>query len=229
LNITHEITAKCRERDSLLLVDKPIGFSSFQIVRILKKRYEKVGHAGTLDPFASGLLIILLNRATKQFDNIQQRDKEYIGAMILGISTDTYDITGAQTGNSKIGSIDMTLDELNRAAQQFVGEIEQTPPRYSALKRDGKKLYQLTRQNRSIDIAPRKVLVKSFEIVDVDFPILTFRSTVGRGVYLRSLAHDFGNVLGCGGTLVSLRRTRIGAYHVAQAEKIGAILTPKSC
>ncbi|KPK64227.1 hypothetical protein AMJ83_03080 [candidate division WOR_3 bacterium SM23_42] len=217
------------ERDSLLLVDKPIGFSSFQIVRILKKRYEKVGHAGTLDPFASGLLIILLNRATKQFDNIQQRDKDYIGAMILGISTDTYDITGAQTGNSKIATIDMTLDELNRAAQQFVGEIEQTPPRYSALKRDGKKLYQLTRQNRSIDIASRKVLVKSFEIVDIDFPILTFRSTVGRGVYLRSLAHDFGNALGCGGTLVSLRRTRIGTYHVAQAEKIGAILTPESC
>jgi tRNA pseudouridine55 synthase len=215
--------------NSLLLVDKPVGFSSFQIVRILKKRYKKVGHAGTLDPFASGLLIILLNRATKQFDNIQQEDKEYIGSMILGFSTDTYDITGTRARNSKIGSIGMTLDELNHTAQQFVGEIAQTPPRYSALKRDGKKLYQLTRQNQSIDIAPRRVSVKSLEIIDVDLPLVKFRSTVGKGVYLRSLAHDFGNMLGCGATLVSLRRTRIGAYHVAQAEKIGAILTSRSC
>ena len=215
--------------NSLLLVDKPVGFSSFQVVRILKNRFKKVGHAGTLDPFASGLLIILLNRATKQFDNIQQQDKEYVGVIILGFSTDTYDITGTQEKKSRICSTGMTLDELNRTAQQFVGEIEQTPPRYSALKKNGKKLYQLTRQNRSIDIAPRKVTVKSFEIVDVDLPILKFRSTVGKGVYLRSLAHDFGNVLGCGATLVSLRRTRIGAYHVAQAEKIGAILIQKSC
>ncbi|MCK4940628.1 tRNA pseudouridine(55) synthase, partial [candidate division WOR-3 bacterium] len=128
--------------NSLLLIDKPVGFSSFQIVRILKKRYKKVGHAGTLDPFASGLLIILLNRATKQFENIQQWDKEYTGEISLGFSTDTYDITGTREKPINTGDVRTTLPALKRIAQGFVGKIEQMPPRFSALKQDGRRLYQ---------------------------------------------------------------------------------------
>jgi tRNA pseudouridine55 synthase len=215
--------------DSLLLIDKPVGFSSFQIVRILKNRYEKVGHAGTLDPFASGLLIILANSATKQFDSIQRWDKEYTGELSLGYSTDTYDITGKRKQKAAAKDISLTLPELNRIAQSFVGEIKQMPPRFSALKRNGRRLYELSRQNKPVKIEPRKVLVKSFEIDGIDLPLVRFWSSVGKGVYIRSLAHDFGNKLGCGATLVSLRRVRIGEYRVAEAQKLGDILEPMKC
>ena len=215
--------------NSLLLIDKPVGFSSFQIVRILKKRYKKVGHAGTLDPFASGLLIILLNKATKQFENIQQWDKEYTGEISLGFSTDTYDITGSREKPINIGDVRTTLPALKRIAQGFVGKIEQTPPRFSALKQDGRRLYQLSRQNKQVKMSARAVLIKSFEIDDVDLPLVKFKSTVGKGVYIRSLAHDLGNALGCGATLLSLRRVRIGTYRVSEAMKLGDIMEPTQC
>lgn len=211
--------------DQFLLIDKPVGFSSFQIVRMLKKHYKKVGHAGTLDPFASGLLIVLVDRATKQFDNIQKREKEYVGEILLGITTDTYDITGIETEPRRAVNENMGLSGLNLITEQFVGEIEQTPPRFSALKHHGKKLYQLSRKNQKVEIAARKVFVKSFCIVDVDIPILRFKAVVGKGVYIRSLAHDLGNALGCGATLLSLRRMRIGEYGIAEAKKIGVLLT----
>lgn len=210
--------------DQFLLIDKPVGFSSFQIVRMLQKRYKKVGHAGTLDPFASGLLILLVNRATKQFDNIQKKEKEYVGEILLGITTDTYDITGIETEPRRAVNENMGLSGLNLITEQFVGEIEQTPPRFSALKHHGKKLYQLSRKNQKVEIAARKVFVKSFCIVDVDIPILRFKAVVGKGVYIRSLAHDLGNALGCGATLLSLRRMRIGEYGIAEAKKIGVLL-----
>ena len=215
--------------DSILLIDKPVGFSSFQIVRIMQNRYEKVGHAGTLDPFASGLLIILPNRATKQFQAIQRMDKEYTGELSLGFSTDTYDITGTRNDKPDAKKLSVTLSELKQTAQSFVGEIDQTPPRFSALKRNGRKLYEMSRQNEPVNIEPRKVLVKSFEIDSVELPLVRFRSNVGKGVYIRSLAHDFGNKLDCGATLVSLRRVRIGKYHVADAQKLGDILEPMTC
>jgi tRNA pseudouridine55 synthase len=214
--------------DTVFLVDKPVGFSSFQIVRLLQKKYCKVGHAGTLDPFASGLLILLINRATKQFDTIQMREKEYTGEILLGMDTDTYDITGAETGTREEVNKEMTLSQLNQAASGFIGEVEQMPPRFSALKHHGKKLYQLSRQNQKVKITPRKVHIKSFRILDFDAPILRFETVVGKGVYIRSLAHDLGKTLGCGGTLLSLRRTRIGEYCVAEAKKIGTLL-PESC
>lgn len=210
---------------TVFLVDKPVGFSSFQIVRLLQKKYSKVGHAGTLDPFASGLLILLTDRATKQFDSIQTREKEYTGEILLGMDTDTYDITSAKKGTRKDVNREMTLSQLNRVASGFVGEVEQMPPRFSALKHHGKKLYQLSRQNQTVKIKPRKVHIKSFCILDFDVPILRFETVVGKGVYIRSLAHDLGQALGCGGTLLSLRRTRIGEYRVAEAKKIGTLLS----
>lgn len=210
--------------DTVLLVDKPVGFSSFQIVRLLQKKYSKVGHAGTLDPFASGLLILLTNRATKQFDNIQTRDKEYTGEILLGTVTDTYDITGTETETREAVNGDMTLSELNRIASRFVGEIEQTPPRFSALKHHGKKLYQLSRKKQKVEIKPRRVQIRSFRILDFDPPVLRFDTVVGKGAYIRSLAYDLGNAMGCGATLLSLRRTRIGEHNVAQAMKLGVLL-----
>lgn len=209
-------------RDNLLLIDKPVGFSSFQIVRVLKKFYAKVGHAGTLDPFASGLLIVLVDRATKQFDNLQKWDKEYHGEICLGFTTDTYDITGLRDGTPQQVR-DFGLEDLRHSAESFVGEIQQIPPRFSALKRSGKKLYQLSRTDKKISIAARTVTVKSFEILDFNRPVLRFRSIVGKGVYIRSLAYDLGKALGCGATLVSLRRTRIGTYDVANALKLGQL------
>lgn len=208
--------------NSILLVDKPVGFSSFQIVRMLQKITRKVGHGGTLDPFASGLLIILFNRATKQFGSILQMEKEYAGEMVLGITTNTYDITGTLK-ESKMADVDVSLSSLNRIARQFTGEIEQVPPSFSALKRQGRKLYELSRQNKPIVMAPRRVSVRSFEIEGIDPPILKFRSVVGKGVYIRSLAHDFGKAAGCGACLMTLRRIRIGTYHVSQACALGVI------
>ena len=119
----------------------------------------------------------------------------------------------------------ISLAELNQTASRFIGEIEQTPPRFSALKHHGKKLYELSRSNQMVEITPRKVNVKSFRILDFDAPILRFKTVVGKGVYIRSLAHDLGTALGCGATLLSLRRTRIGEYGVAEANKLGTLLS----
>lgn len=211
------------------MADKPVGFSSFQIVRLLQRRFKKVGHAGTLDPFASGLLIILIDRATKEFDTVQRMDKEYTGEIVLGFSTDTYDITGAVRGPDRPVARDIDLERLQTAAQEFTGAIDQVPPRYSALKQGGRRLYELSRQNTPFEIAPRRVLVKSFEIQEFDRPVLRFRAIVGQGTYLRSLAHDLGQRLGCGATLMSLRRTRIGEHTVARALRLGDILEMLPC
>lgn len=216
-------------RDSLLLVDKPAGFSSFQIVRLMQKSSGKVGHAGTLDPFASGLLILLLNRATRQFDTIQKLEKEYTGEILLGLTTDTYDITGLQQESGKEPVVDLHLKSLNQIAGRFVGDVQQIPPRYSALKRGGRKLYELSRRNEFTPVEPRRVSIKSFRIEQVDPPILTFRATVGRGVYIRSLVHDFGSAVGCGACLLTLRRTRIGNHKVSEACRLGMLVRGMSC
>ncbi|OPX18624.1 tRNA pseudouridine(55) synthase TruB [candidate division WOR-3 bacterium 4484_100] len=206
---------------SILLVDKPVGFSSFQIVEILKKRYKKVGHTGTLDPSASGLLIILINQATKRFEEFQKYEKEYEGEFILGMTSETYDIASPpliKVENNKIG-----IEQLKKVSQEFVGEIQQIPPRFSALKYQGERLYKLVQKNVDITPAPRQVLVKSFEIIDGTNPIFRFQTVVGKGVYIRSLINDLGIRLGCGATLLSLRRLRIGDYHITQAKKIGEL------
>jgi len=215
------------------LIDKPIGFSSFQIVRIFKKHYKKVGHAGTLDPIAGGLLIILIGEATHRFNEIQNYEKHYTGEMILGMVTDTYDISGriiekmstAQMCSIQENIVHLSIDELNKIANSFVGSIEQIPPRFSAIKQDGKKLYELSRKGQEVQPKKRKVLVKSFRIISIDYPIVRFDTGVGKGVYIRSLVHDFGKRLGCGATLLSLYRTRIGNYRVTDARKIGDIVS----
>lgn len=214
------------------LIDKPIGFSSFQIVRIFKKHYKKVGHAGTLDPIASGLLIILIGKATHKFNEIQNYEKHYTGEMILGVVTDTFDMSGriikkmstAQMCSIREDIVRLSINELDEIASSFVGKIEQIPPRFSAIKQDGKKLYELSRKGQDVQPKKRKVFVESFHIITSDYPILRFDVGVGKGVYIRSLVHDFGERLGCGATLLSLCRTRIGNYRVTDARKLGDIL-----
>ena len=214
--------------DGIIIFDKPVGFSSFQVVRILQHHHKKVGHAGTLDPFASGLLIILIGSETKKCESIQKLDKEYVGEMALGISTNTYDISGDEVDLFRKESSNFEnfiLQKFNKLAKKFTGEIEQRPPKFSALKQNGQKLYELSR--RGIEVLPksRKVFVKSFKIIACQYPVLKFSAVVGKGVYIRSLANDFGALLGCGATLVSLRRLRIGDYDVSRAKKLGDILS----
>jgi tRNA pseudouridine55 synthase len=214
------------------LLDKPIGFSSFQIVRILKKHHKKVGHAGTLDPCASGLLIMLIGKATRKFNEIQNCEKHYTGDMILSVVTDTYDISGRiiermnkeHLCSARKNIEDLSIKELNHMAEGFVGEIEQVPPRFSAIKKDGRKLYELSRHGKEVQPEKRKVYVKSFRITYYDYPVLKFDAIVGKGVYIRSLVYDFGNRMGCGATLLSLRRTQIGNHRVDDARKLGEIL-----
>jgi len=213
--------------DNILLVDKPVGFSSFQIVRILKHFYKKVGHAGTLDPFASGLLLILIGAATKRFQEMQSYEKEYLGELILGMATDTYDISGVSVGQLRKPH-NYSLQKLSETADGFIGMIEQMPPRFSAIKQGGKKLYQLSRQGTYVIPKRRKVSIKAFHILEFDDPKVKFSVVVGKGVYVRSLAHDFGSRLGCGATLMSLRRVRIGNYDVSQAKRINEILDNNS-
>ena len=206
------------------LFDKPVGFTSFQIVKIFKRHYRKVGHAGTLDPFASGLLIVLIGSATKDFLSYQKCNKEYIGEMVLGMVTDSYDIAGQILKERWNGNTEgYTLDDLNQIASSFVGEIEQVPPIFSAIKQDGVKLYELSRQGIVVQPKKRKVMIVSFTITAVEYPILHFHTLVGTGVYVRSLVFEYGKRLGCGATVISLRRTKIGDDNVKTAQKIGEI------
>lgn len=211
------------QQSDIMLVDKPVGFSSFQIVRLLKQKYAKVGHAGTLDPFASGLLVILIGPATRRFNEFQLYEKEYCGEIMLGHVTDTYDITGHELEH------DIRMDEcdmahLQRIAQDFVGIIEQVPPRFSALKHRGRKLYELSRAGKTVHPRKRSVCIKEFTITTLTGRFLGFRAIVGKGTYIRSLAHDFGRRAGCGAALLSLRRTRIDRFHVNTARSLGSLV-----
>lgn len=217
--------------ENIVLVDKPVGFSSFQIVRVFRRRYTKVGHAGTLDPCASGLLIMLIGQATKRSAEMQQYEKTYHGEMFLGIMTDTYDMSGriencaqAEMKEKECAPAPFTVTTLSAVAQSFVGNIQQEPPRYSALKRNGEKLYELSRRGVHVQLQKRSVFVRSFSITDYQDPVVSFETTVGKGVYVRSLVYDFGKKLNCGATLLSLRRTKIGDYVIDDAADLGTVL-----
>lgn len=207
----------------LLLIDKPSGWSSFQAVNKLKwairKKFElkkiKIGHAGTLDPLATGLLLICTGKFTKKIDTLQGQVKEYTGTITLGATTPSYDL---ETEIDRTLSTDhLTEEQIRNTVQTFIGEIEQRPPIFSALKKDGKRLYEYAREGKKVDIKTRRVTIFEFEITGVRIPKVDFRATCSKGTYIRSLANDFGEVLGCGGHLSALRRTKIGDYNVNNA------------
>ena len=207
----------------LLLLDKPLEWSSFQVVNkvrwTLKKKYHlkklKVGHAGTLDPLASGLLLLCTGKMTKKISEFQALKKSYTGTITLGATTPSYDL---ETSFDKQFPIDhITLDQLNEVKKQFEGEIEQYPPIFSAIKKEGKRLYEYAREGETMKIDPRKISIYNFDLTAINLPQINFYVKCSKGTYIRSLAHDFGKMLKSGAHLSQLRRTSIGSYGVENA------------
>ena len=207
----------------LILIDKPLNWSSFQAVNAVKwairKRFQlkkiKVGHAGTLDPLASGLLLICAGKFTKRIHEFQGMPKEYEGTITLGSSTPSYDL---ETEVDNVYPTDHITHELiHKTKALFLGKIAQKPPVFSALKKDGKRMYEYAREGKELEIKARFVEVLEFEILEINLPVLRFRIRCSKGTYIRSIAHDFGKALNSGGHLSSLRRTKIGDYNVNNA------------
>jgi tRNA pseudouridine55 synthase len=203
--------------DGLLLADKGPGVTSFQVVAHVRRvlRVSKVGHGGTLDPMATGLLPILLGEATKLTAYLQGQDKEYLATIRLGVATDTLDATGAMTAERPVPRL--LAEEVRAVLQRFVGEIEQVPPMYSALHAGGRRLHELARAGIAVERAPRRVRVDAFELIEYALPRLRVRVACGSGTYVRSLAADVGETLGCGGHVEALVRTRVGSLRLAEA------------
>ncbi len=208
------------EEGKVLLINKPLQWTSFDAVRKIRNliRIKKVGHAGTLDPLATGLLIICTGKFTKRINEFMSQEKEYTGTFTLGAVTPTYDLESEPADFKPIDGI--TPDQIREATQQFTGEIMQVPPAHSAIKVDGKRVYELARKGKEVKLEPRKLFIKEFEITGIDMPIIHFRVVCSTGTYIRSLANDFGEALGCGAYLSSLCRTRIGAFKLEEAMTI---------
>jgi len=206
------------EEGQVLLIDKPIEWTSFDVVRKIRNliRIKKVGHAGTLDPLATGLLIVCTGKFTKRINEFMSQEKEYTGSFTLGATTPTYDLESEPVNFKEINLI--TNEEILNATGQFTGEIMQVPPAHSAIKIDGKRVYELARQGKEVKIEPRKIVIKEFEITKIEKPIIFFRVVCTTGTYIRSLANDFGAALGCGAFLSSLCRTRIGDSKLDDAK-----------
>ncbi|RAV28003.1 tRNA pseudouridine(55) synthase TruB [Sinomicrobium soli] len=211
------------QEGQVLLIDKPLHWSSFQVVNkvrwaIRKKfglRKIKVGHAGTLDPLATGLLILCTGKFTKKIPELQGQVKEYTGTITLGATTPSYDL---ETEIDRTWpTVHITPELIREAAAAFTGETAQVPPVFSAIKKDGKRLYEHARKGQEVEIAPRKVTIHTFETDDRNFPEINFRVVCSKGTYIRSLAHDFGQALRSGAHLSALRRTAIGHYRVGEA------------
>jgi tRNA pseudouridine55 synthase len=208
------------EEGKLILIDKPYEWTSFDVVR--KIRYlvktKKVGHAGTLDPLATGLLIVCTGRFTKKINEYMAREKEYTGIITLGAVTPTYDLESEPRDFQSYAEI--TQEQLEAATQQFTGNIMQVPPIHSAIKKEGKRVYELARRGEDVQLDPRPVTISAFEIVKAELPEVHFRVVCSTGTYIRSLANDFGAALGCGGYLSRLCRTRIGEFLLSDASTI---------
>jgi tRNA pseudouridine55 synthase len=217
------MTAQNFEEGQVLLIDKPYTYTSFDAVnkiryrlkKITKNKNIKVGHAGTLDPLATGLLIICTGKKTKTIDEIQGQTKEYTGEIELGKSTPSFDL---ETDFDQEYAIEhITKEAIEEVRKSFLGEIEQFPPIYSAIKVDGKRSYELARKGKEVKTEARKINIHLFEIDDSDFPILRFKISCSKGTYIRSIAHDFGKKLMSGSYLKSLRRTKIGDFDIKNA------------
>jgi tRNA pseudouridine55 synthase len=219
-------TAEDYQSGQVLLIDKPLNWTSFQVVN--KLRWEirqafyikkiKVGHAGTLDPLATGLLVICTGKMTKQIDTFQGQEKEYTGTFVLGSTTPSYDLETEidETFSTK----HITKDLVSETTKQFIGDIEQFPPVFSAIKKDGKRLYEFARAGESVEIKPRKVSIREFVITRFENSEVDFRVVCGKGTYIRSLANDFGKALNSGAHLSKLRRTKIGDFKVENAKTV---------
>jgi tRNA pseudouridine55 synthase len=217
------MNAEDYKNGQVILIDKPSEWTSFQVVNKLRwairRKYKlkkiKVGHAGTLDPLATGLLIICTGKFTKTIDTIQAERKEYTGTITLGATTPSYDLETEI--NQTFQTTNINDADIYKTTKLFLGEIEQTPPLYSAIKKDGVRLYELARKGESTIIKSRKITIYEFEITKIDMPNICFRVICSKGTYLRSLANDFGIALNIGAHLSALRRTKSGVYKVEDA------------
>ncbi|HEV8081421.1 MAG TPA: tRNA pseudouridine(55) synthase TruB [Chitinophagaceae bacterium] len=213
------------EEGRVLLINKPLHWTSFDAVRKIRNliRIKKVGHAGTLDPLATGLLIICTGKFTKKINEYQAQEKEYTGTFTLGAVTPTYDLESEPRDFKSYDHI--TKELLEQTTKKFIGEIDQVPPIHSAIKQKGKPVYLAARKGIDVKLEPRKITIKSFEITKMDpiaigLPVVYFKVVCTTGTYIRSLANDFGEALGCGAYLSSLCRTRIGEFKVEEAVTI---------
>jgi tRNA pseudouridine55 synthase len=215
--------------DGAILIDKPAGLTSHDVVDAIRRHFalKKVGHCGTLDPNATGLLIIVLGRGTKLSEKLMSDDKVYEGTIKFGESTDSYDADGQLTGSLPVPPL--TLDELNQAAAAFVGDQMQTPPMVSAVKKGGVPLYKLARKGVEVEREARLIHIYKFTFSRYEEPIAQFRLACTKGTYVRSIAHDLGNNLGCGAHLATLRRVASGKFDIAQAIPLSEVLklTPR--
>ena len=212
------------EEGKVLLINKPLRWTSFDAVRKIRNLIgiKKVGHAGTLDPLATGLLIICTGKFTKRINEFMAQEKEYTGSFTLGAITPTYDLESEPADFKPIDNI--TATQIQEATKQFIGEISQIPPAHSAIKVEGRRVYELARQGKDVKMEPRRVTIHEFEITNIDLPRVNFRVVCSTGTYIRSLAFDFGQALGCGAYLSSLCRTRIGNFTLDKAQSIEAFL-----
>lgn len=221
-----QFTAEDFKTGQILLFDKPLEWTSFQLVNkvrwLIRKscgiKKIKVGHAGTLDPLASGLLIICTGKFTKRIQELQGQEKEYTGTFSLGSTTPSYDLETEVDQEFPVAHI--SDEDLNQAVLKFTGEFEQMPPVFSALKKEGKRLYEYARSGEEVKINTRPVDISKFEIDSSNFPEIDFKVVCSKGTYIRSLAHDFGKALNSGAHLSALRRTRIGEYSVEDSFSI---------
>ena len=216
------------QKGQVLLFDKPLHWTSFQLVNkvrwLIKKQFQikklKVGHAGTLDPLATGLVIICTGKMTKQIESFMGQTKIYTGEITLGSTTPSFDL---ETEINQTFTIEhITKDLLHKTTAKFTGEINKQPPIFSALKKDGKRLYEYARKGEEVEIPTRKVQIEAFQITRINLPKVEFKVICSKGTYIRSLAHDFGKSLGAGAHLSALRRTAIGNYQVDDALNLDA-------
>ena len=210
--------------DGAILIDKPAGPTSHDVVDAIRRRFQikKVGHCGTLDPNATGLLIIVLGRGTKLSEKLMGDDKVYEGAIKFGETTDSYDCDGELTGSLPVPPL--TLDQLNEEAAKFVGDLMQIPPMVSAIKVKGVPLYKMARKGIEIEREPRLVHIYNFRFTSYEPPLGRFKIACTKGTYVRSIAHDLGQKLGCGAHLATLRRSVSGKFDVADATPLDAVL-----
>ncbi|HEX7903393.1 MAG TPA: tRNA pseudouridine(55) synthase TruB [Chitinophagaceae bacterium] len=210
------------EEGRVLLINKPIEWTSFGVVSKIRNliRIKKVGHAGTLDPLATGLLILCTGKFTKRINEYMAREKEYAGTFTLGSTTPTYDLESEPVNFKEITSL--SNEKIQCATKNFIGEIMQVPPAHSAIKVNGKRVYELARQGMDVKLEPRKVTISEFEITRIELPVVHFRVVCSTGTYIRSLANDFGEALECGAYMSRLCRTRIGEFKLEDAMSIEA-------
>lgn len=208
--------------NGIIIVNKETGFTSHDVVAKLRGicGQKKIGHTGTLDPAATGVLPVCLGSGTKLCDMLTDRDKEYVAELLLGVETDTQDTTGSVLRESPVT---VTEEEVSRACLSFLGDYDQIPPMYSALKVDGKKLYELARAGKEVERKARRVRILELEILEMRLPVVKLRVVCSKGTYIRTLCSDIGQKLGCGGAMQSLQRTKAGRFRLEDALTLGDI------